>query len=132
MADCLLQSLREEPAQPRALQRIREARVERIDVRRQLALAPQVVPGVLVGGEDVLRIDLEMRSDHFQEEGCLRLAYPVVNALVCEQARIVPDRLAVLAPVAAERPARQLLAGIPLALAVVEKSAGRVMLFKSF
>src|SRR5712664_92913 len=132
MADRLVHSLREELAQPRALKRVGEARIERVDVRRQLALAPEVIPDILVGGEDVLRIDFQVGGDRFQEERRLRLADAVVDALVGEQARIVPARLAVLAPVAAERPARQRLAGVPLTLAVVEKSAGRVMLFKCF
>src|SRR5258708_11712033 len=35
--------------------------------------------------------------------------------------RVAPDRLAILAPVAAERPARQLLAGVPLALAEMQQ-----------
>ena len=39
--------------------------------------------------------------------------------------RIAPQRLAVAAPVERERPARQLLARIPFALAVVEEPAGR-------
>ena len=47
------------------------------------------------------------------------------RARVGEQRRIAPQRLAVGAPVDAERPARQRLAGIPLALPDVQEAAGR-------
>src|SRR4051812_22916972 len=42
----------------------------------------------------------------------------------------MPDRLAVAAPEAVERPARQLLAGIPLALAEVRQALRRVLLLE--
>ena len=42
-----------------------------------------------------------------------------------DQRCVLPDRLAVGAPVEREGPARQGLAGIPLALAVVQQAAGR-------
>jgi hypothetical protein len=48
-----------------------------------------------------------------------------VLAFACDQLRILPDRLAVLAPVEREGPARQAFAGIPLALAVMQEAAGR-------
>src|SRR5258708_8996513 len=132
MAHRLVQALRVHLAQAFALQRVREARVERIDVRGQLALAPEVVPDILIGGEELLRIQLQPAREGLEERRGLHLAHPVVDAFVCEQARVAPDRLAVPAPVAGERPAGQLLAGIPLALAVVEKSERRVTLFQSF
>ena len=44
---------------------------------------------------------------------------------VGDQVGVLPDRLAVLAPVEAERPARQAFAGIPLALAVMQQAARR-------
>src|SRR4026209_3010191 len=45
------------------------------------------------------------------------LAVPIVDGVVCEQAVVVPDRPAVATPPAAQCPARERLAGIPLALA---------------
>src|SRR5258708_11326448 len=131
MAHRLVQRPREDLAQALALERILQARIEGIDVGRQLALAPQVVPDVFIRGEDVLRLELQMLRERAQEEGCLLFAHAVVDALIGEQARVVPDRLAVLAPEAGERPARQLLAWIPFALPVVEKSFRRVTLFQS-
>ncbi len=44
---------------------------------------------------------------------------PWSTRFVGEERRVAPDRLAVLAPETVQRPARQLLAGIPLALAEV-------------
>ena len=46
------------------------------------------------------------------------------------QAVVVPDRHAVATPPAAERPARQRLAGIPLALAEVQQAPGRKLLLQ--
>ncbi len=51
--------------------------------------------------------------------GDRRLAGPALGG---DQGGVVPDRLAVLAPVEGEGPARQALAGIPLALAVMEQA----------
>ena len=55
------------------------------------------------------------------------LVYCVRLALVGEQRRVVPAGLAVGAPAHAQRPARQLLARIPLALAEVQEAAGAVV-----
>ena len=51
--------------------------------------------------------------------------------LVGEQCSVVPDRLAVGAPEARQRPARQRLARIPLALAVVQHAARREALLQA-
>ena len=123
-----VQSLREDLAQALALERILKARIEGIDVGRELALAPQVVPDVLVGGNDVLGVEIEMAGERAQELRGLAFAHAVVHAFVGDQARVIPDRLAVLAPEARQRPARQLLARVPLALAEVEQALRRVTL----
>ena len=44
-------------------------------------------------------------------------------AFIRKQRRVLPYRLAIFAPENAQRPARQLLAGIPLALAKMQKAA---------
>ena len=49
----------------------------------------------------------------------------VIFAVLGDEAGVLPDGNAVLAPVAAERPARQRLAGIPLALSEMQQAAGR-------
>src|SRR5687767_12812911 len=68
MARHLVQALMEQPAKPRALERVLQARIERVDVGRQLALAPQVVPGVLISGKDVLRFQSQPRGEAAQEK----------------------------------------------------------------
>jgi hypothetical protein len=50
----------------------------------------------------------------------------IVDLFIGEQGGVGPDRVAVVAPEAGQRPARQLLARIPLALAVVQQAGGRV------
>ena len=62
VADDRVQPLREDAAQPGALHLVVEPRVERIDVDRQPALAPQVVPGVLVARLHVLRVQAQPRA----------------------------------------------------------------------
>ncbi len=130
MADRLVEALLEHLPQPRALERIVEARIERVDVGGQLALAPQVVPGVLVAGEHVLGIELEPLGQRFQEHRSLRRRCAVVDAFIGEQRGVVPYRLAVLSPEARQRPARQLLTRIPLALPEVQQTLGRIARFQ--
>ena len=44
---------------------------------------------------------------------------------------ILPDRFAVLAPIAVQRPARQLLARVPLALAEVSQSGRGILILQA-
>ena len=123
----LVQALAEDLAQAVAFQRVGQAGVERIDIGRQAALAPQVVPGVLVGGEDVLRIEPQALGHADQELARLDVGHVIVEVLAGEQLGVGPHRLPVLAPVEVERPARQLFTRVPLALAVVQQAAGAVL-----
>ena len=108
----------------RAFELVVQTRVERIDVRRQLALAPQVVPDVFVAGLHVFVGQPQLGRERRDEALGVGRGVTVGVPLVGEERRIAPDRLAVGAPVAPERPARQLLARIPLALAEVDETAG--------
>ena len=128
VAGLLLQALREHAPQAFALERIVDPRIEGVDVDRQPPFAPQVVPRVLVGGKDEFRIEAERARERVQEAFRLRIRDAVVLALVRLERRVPPDRRAVLAPVARERPARQLLAGVPLALPVMQQALGREMI----
>ena len=116
----------EHAAQPIALELVVQPRVERIDVDRQPALAPEVVPDVLVAG---LHVDISATPSCCGQRAqeALGVVGPgaVGMRLVGEERRVVPGRLAVRAPVAAERPARQLFARIPLALAEVHEARRR-------
>ena len=53
------------------------------------------------------------------------------SRLAIDEVRIAPQRLLVAPPVERERPPRQRLAGIPLALAEVQQAAGREALLQA-
>ena len=127
VTDHLVEPLAEDLAQALALQRVGQTGVEGIDIGRQLALTPEVVPGVLVSRKHELRIEGQTARDAAQELVRLRIGDLVVLALVGEQLGVRPDRFLVLAPVQVQRPARQLLTGVPLALAVVQQAAIAVL-----
>src|SRR5574343_1360080 len=128
MTDRVLEALREHLHQAFALQRIVDARIEVIDVARQAAFAPQVVIDILEGWEYILRGNAQALGYAPQELAGLLGGGAIVLAFVGIERRGVPDRLAILAPEAVERPARQLFAGIPLALAEVHQAVGGVFL----
>src|SRR5580692_1971214 len=58
--------------------------------------------------------------------GCRRCA--IVPPFIGNELALAPDRLAVAPPVTVQRPARQLLAGVPLALPEVSQPHGRIMI----
>ena len=111
-----------------ALERIFELRFERVHVDRQPALPPQVVKRVLERRENVLRVERKARGEMRKELLSRDFIRAASLRFVREQRRVLPDRLAVLAPEERERPARQRLARIPLALAVMQQAFGRVAL----
>src|SRR6185312_12707910 len=96
--------------------------MQQVDVERQARFFAQDPPRVLVGGEDVVGRE----PQHLRE---LRREAPRVLVVARGPRAVVlgafPERLAVLAPEARESPAREGLARVPLALAVVEEPAGR-------
>src|SRR5207245_2933264 len=94
-----------------------------IDVDRQLPLAPHVVPNVLVTRNEELRADAQPHRQVGREAPRLQLAEAVVALIVRRERGVLPDESAVTPPVAAEGPARQGLARIPLALAEVQQAA---------
>ncbi len=128
VADHRIELLREHAAQAGALQFVVQLRIEGVDVHRQAAFAPEVVVDVLVGGLDEGGREAQLLRQPVRE--ALGVGAGVVRrlALVGEQGRIVPGRLAVGAPEDRQRPARQLLARVPLALAEVQEAALAVFL----
>jgi hypothetical protein len=100
-------------------------RGQRIDIRRQASLAPQIVPDILVARDRAVRIEPQTLGERPGEGRRGGGVEPLGILVAGQQGAVAPDRLAVLAPVARQRPARQLLARIPLALAVVQQRAGR-------
>src|SRR4051812_37752058 len=127
VTDRRTQSCREHPPEAIALHLVIEPRLERVDVDGKATFAPQVIEGVLVTGDEVLVRHAESSGEPAKESLRVGSAEPVVPALVGIQRPIPPRRLAVLAPVAGERPSWQLLARIPLALAEVDDACWGVM-----
>ena len=103
-----------------------------IDVDRQLALAPQVVPR---RPRTPGRRCRDRRRAGARALAGTRAASPRSRrgrrARRRNSAGSRPDRLAVLAPEQVQRPARQLLARIPLALAEVQQAACAVLAARS-
>ena len=117
----------EDAAQAHALHFVFQLGVEGVHIDRQAAFAPQVVPSVLVARGDVFFGEAQFVGQQVCE--ALGVFGGVVGgvALVREQRRVLPSTLAVGTPVDAECPAWQLLAGVPLALAKVQKAALAVL-----
>ncbi len=120
-ADGAFQSLLEDAREPFPLELVLHLGVVDRNVARQAPLAPQVIPGVLEGLEEIARIELKALGKGRGE--ALRAFRRGADRLGLDggQCRIAPDRLAVLAPMATQRPARQLLTRIPFALAEMQQ-----------
>ena len=123
VADHGVQPLGEDAAQADTLHLVLEPGFERVHVDRQAALAPQVVPGVFVAGLDEAVAQAELARQGLDEPLRILGGVGVGLALVGKQRGVVPDRLAVGAPADRQCPARQLLAGVPLALSEVQEAA---------
>ncbi|MCY1214496.1 hypothetical protein D9M72_263100 [compost metagenome] len=127
VADHRVELLREHAAQAHAFEFVVELGVEGVDVHRQAAFAPQVVVGVLVAGLDVALGEAQLVRQHGGEAARVLARVVRGKALVGEQLGVVPQRLAVGAPEDRQRPARQLLARVPLALAEMQEAALAVL-----
>ncbi len=112
-------------AQPFALFRIVEVVELGIDVDRKLPLLVDVGERILVGRDHVLRPDAQALGQRFGKRAGILGVEAVVAIRAADECGIAPERHAVGAPVAGERPARQRLARIPLALAEVQQAPGR-------
>src|SRR6202000_274651 len=93
-----------------------------IDIRRQARLLLQPVAGIFERRHDEFGTDAELFCSAFGETLGLFDAGIARAFYFRDQVGILPDRNPVLAPVEAERPARQALARIPFALAVMQHS----------
>ena len=127
LADHLAETAAEHLAQALTLQRVTQTRILRGDVGRQAALAPQVIEPVLIGREYMLGGQPQAPGQAGQEACGQACIGAVVAGFVGIQRRVLPDRLAVLAPEAVERPARQLLTRVPLALAEMHQGVRRIV-----
>jgi hypothetical protein len=96
----------------------------RRDVRGEATLLPGVVENVLVTGDEVRGIDADDLGEACGKLPGLAWTVAIVFRLIGDERVVAPDGDAVLAPVGGQRPAWELLAGIPFALTVVEERAG--------
>ena len=122
IADLAVELLLEHAAQAHALHLVAELGIKRVQIDRQAAFAPQVVPDVLIGAEHVGVAQAQLRGQRPGE--ALGIGAGVVGgqAFVGKQGRVGPHRLSVGTPVNIQRPARQLFARVPLALAEMQKA----------
>src|SRR5207237_4254225 len=114
-----LESLLEHLAEAAAFLFVFHPVVKGIDVDGQAALAPQIVPGVLVSGHGMGAIDAEPFGQVIDESKSVFGAVTIIAAVLRGQLRVVPSRMAVLAPITGQRPARPRFPRIPLPLADV-------------
>ncbi len=122
VADRLVESARERDGEFCALFRMFQIRGQPVDVDGFAGFAPEMVERVLeTRYQGVFAVQAEPRRKVASEGERLFGAVTVVAGVVGEQCGIAPQRFAVAAPVAAERPARQGLARVPFALAVVQQ-----------
>ena len=101
------------------------------DADRQLLLDEDEVGGVFVCRDAAVGGQAEGRAELFGEAGGVRDGGVVVGGFARDEGLVFPQRLAIGAPVEGEGPAGELLAGVPLALAVMKKAAGREALFEA-
>jgi len=101
-----------------------ELRILGGNVLGQAAFLEDPFGRILIGRRDMIGRDPERRGDAPQQPLGLGGAGPGRGLLGGDQPLVAPDRHAVATPVERESPARQGLARIPLALAVVQKATG--------
>ena len=115
--------LLEHAAQAGALQLVVQAGVERVHIDGQAPLAPQVIEGVFVAGLHVAVGNAQLAREVAHKTFSVGTGVVRGITLVGKQRGVLPRGLAVGAPADRQRPARQLLARVPLALAKVQKAA---------
>ena len=120
-----VQPLVEHFCHPRALFGVGQLGIAGIDIVRQASFLLQPVRRIFEGRDDEIQRHAEALRGALGE--FLGVFYGgVARAFDAGDQRVVlPDRHAVFPPVQAESPARQALAGIPLALAIMQQASGR-------
>jgi hypothetical protein len=124
ITDDLVETALEQAPQAGPLETVFEPAVEHVDVLWQRALLPEVVEHVLETGLDVVRAHTQAGGETAREGAGDLVVGLAARAGIGEQRSVLPYRGAVASPQARQRPARQRLAGVPLALAVMQHPAG--------
>ena len=109
----------------RALDWIVDLGIGGVEVRRPCALVDHPLDRVFERRHDMIGRDAEPRRDALPELLRAVGARREILSLARDQAVVPPQLVSVLAPVEREGPARQRLAGIPFALAVLQEAARR-------
>ncbi len=125
VTDGLAQAPLEDARKPRARHRIVEAVRGRVEILGQLLFLADEMPRILVRRRGRFGVELQAQRHSFQELPRVLGGDAVVVRFLRNQLVRAPQILAVAPPIQAERPARQLLAGVPLTLAVVQQAARR-------
>ena len=95
-----------------------------INIRRQLLLGPQVVERIFISRHQVFGVDTEPLTKSAGKLLRILMINTVILINPCQIAVIAPERLAIGAPETTQCPTRYFLARIPLALAVMQQTAG--------
>ena len=119
------QARREQPRETGALVGLRQVGRQRIGICGQRRLVLQQFRNVLVGGDEQRRRQPERGGDMRRRMPARKRTSPFRACRVGDQRVALPQRHAIAAPEHTQRPARQRLARVPLALAVVEKAFRR-------
>src|SRR5678810_963579 len=90
VADYLLKPLLENLGQPHAVLLVSKIRFERIDVRRQAPFPPEIVPGILEGGNDPLSATTQPGCQSIAELLRSLCVKPVILRLVGKQFFVHP------------------------------------------
>src|SRR6185312_11236556 len=120
----LVEAMLEDANDARTLGRILQLVLFRRDIERELLFDEREIAGIFIGGNAAVGRQTELRAQRahqllgVHDGGFRRLG------LAVDEVRIAPQWLLVAAPIKRERPPRQLLAGVPLALAEVQQAAG--------
>src|SRR5262249_19303810 len=129
VAHDLREPLLEYTSQPCSFPFVFQPGIERVDIDRQAALAPAVVPSIFVRGQSELGSDRQRFGKQRDELGGVGLRV-AAGALGREQRRVLPNRLAVLAKVRGEGPPGERLTWVPFTLPLVQKRTRRERVVK--
>ena len=104
--------------------------IARIDIHRQFGFFQNPMRGIFISGQGAIGWNaqtlrcLMRKALSIGDQSNLVFETPFA-AFICNEVRICPDRLAILAPVKCKSPTRQAFARIPFALPIMQKTAGR-------
>ncbi len=122
-----IELLLEDTVQTRPLHFVACFGIQRVHIGGQATLAPLVVPHVFISRLDERVADTQLAGQGVRKAPGVFTGVVRGSAFVGKQRPVSPHRLAVSSPVNIECPARQLLAGVPLALAKMQKTTRAIL-----